>query len=47
MSRNKQKKNPVKIKKIEQSIVEEEPTKYSLFESKDDFIYEKAMLMQI
>ena len=45
MSRNNQKRNAVAVKKyFEKTIIEEEHTKYSLFESKDDFIYERQML---
>ena len=45
MSRNNQKKNAVAVKKfIDKTIIEEEHTKYSLFESRDDFIYERQML---
>ena len=48
MSRNNQKRNAVAIKKyVEKTIIEEEPTKYSLFESKDDFMYEREMLQQV
>ena len=48
MSRNNQKKNAVAVKKfIDKTIIEEEHTKYSLFESRDEFIYERQMLDQI
>ena len=43
-----QKRNMVQKKAVEKSIVEEESSKYSLFESdKDAFEYERAMLKQV
>ena len=49
MSRNLRKHNRCKISKfIEKSIVEEESSKYSLFdEDSDGFGYERAMLQEI
>ena len=49
MSRNLRKRNKCQINKfIEKSIVEEESSKYSLFdEDNDGFTYERAMLKEL
>jgi len=49
MSRNQKKRNAVKVKNyLEKNIVEEESSKYSLFDGdRDEFEYERAMLNQV